>query len=256
MKKSHTHSCKNHKKSNKKTQKKRVNVYIDGYNFYYPMMHKIRDSNSKRRKEHQRCNFRTLFSHFLKKWEILNRVYFFTAYKKWDKVGKKNQLTYISALNHYAISSVLWNYQYKTFAYLKKKNKVTTIRYWWKENCKHHLDMLWYKGYEEKETDVKMSVTIVADAFKNDFDHAYIVSWDSDIIPAIETVRAHIKSNVLPKKEFSSILVPWTKWYKIRKQCDHVYEIWGKHMEASIMPHRIDLKRGKSIEIPQEWLEE
>lgn len=218
------------------------------------MIHKVRDSNSRWRKEHQRCNFRTLFSHFLNEGEELNMVYFFTAYRKWDKSIKKKQQTYISALNHYNIQSILGNYQHKTFNYWKWKNRISTLQYSWKEDCKEYLDMLWYKWYEEKETDVKMSVAIVADAFKNDFDHAYIVSWDSDIIPAIETIKSNTKTWLLPKKTFSSILIPGTKGYKIRKACDYVKEISWKQLESSIMPHNIDLKNGWTLSIPSDWL--
>src|SRR5438105_9573589 len=41
-------------------------------------------------------------------------------------------------------------------------------------------------GHEEKETDVAISTNLVADAFRNRFERALIISADSDLGPAIK----------------------------------------------------------------------
>ena len=42
-----------------------------------------------------------------------------------------------------------------------------------------------YQTYEEKRTDVNIAVHLFADAQKNNYDKAVIVSGDSDLIPAM-----------------------------------------------------------------------
>ncbi|MDD9820680.1 MAG: NYN domain-containing protein [Nitrospira sp.] len=42
---------------------------------------------------------------------------------------------------------------------------------------------------KEKKVDVNLAVDMVARAMKNEFDVAYLVSADSDFVPAVEIVR-------------------------------------------------------------------
>ena len=46
------------------------------------------------------------------------------------------------------------------------------------------------KDYHEKGVDVQMAVNLLKGAYKNKYDYAYLVSSDSDLIPAIEETKA------------------------------------------------------------------
>lgn len=46
-----------------------------------------------------------------------------------------------------------------------------------------------YIRYEEKETDVNIAVSLVADAAEDFMDAALVVSADSDLVPAIKTAK-------------------------------------------------------------------
>lgn len=236
---------------------KKVNVYVDGFNFYYALQNRIHDKSSWWTKEFQRCNFQKLFSNFLQEDEKLNKIYFFTAYRKQDKKTLLRHTTYIEALGKHNIRVVLWNYQSKINSYKKWKNPIEKIV------CSNNildeiayisdLNALYYGTFEEKETDVKIALQIVEDAFLGEYDHAYIVSGDSDLIPAIETIKKLEKRHILTKKSFSSILLPGTKWYKIKRLCDFSYEITTQQIKNSILPHEIQVWL-KTISIPSEWL--
>lgn len=55
-------------------------------------------------------------------------------------------------------------------------------------------DMLQTDGtYHEKGVDVRMAVDLVAGAYEDLYDRAFLVSSDSDLIPALEKVRAKWK---------------------------------------------------------------
>jgi len=45
------------------------------------------------------------------------------------------------------------------------------------------------KQYHEKGVDIQMAVNLLKGAFKNQYDYAYLVSSDSDLIPAIKEVK-------------------------------------------------------------------
>lgn len=48
--------------------------------------------------------------------------------------------------------------------------------------------------YHEKGVDVKMAVDLVVGAYENSYDTAILISSDTDLVPAIEKVRALGKS--------------------------------------------------------------
>lgn len=241
-------------------KKQKVNVYIDGFNFYYALQNKIADKQGGWTKEMQWCNYRLLFSNFLKEGEELNKVYFFSAYRVGDKSAVNRHKAFVEALTKNWVRVVMGKYQKKTNRYKRWKHKIQEIIYNGdlkeEEKCRKLLELLAYKTYEEKETDVKIAIQILQDAFTNSYDHAYIVSWDSDITPSIMTIRNLIKQKILPKKEFSSILVPGTKWQKIRNLCDNNNEISTVMMKASIMPHQVEISENKKVCIPDVWLKQ
>src|SRR3989338_4494569 len=45
--------------------------------------------------------------------------------------------------------------------------------------------------FHEKGVDVKMAVDMVAGSYKNSYDHFILVSSDSDLVPAVQEVRAN-----------------------------------------------------------------
>lgn len=216
-----------------------VNVYIDGYNFYYALKNKIAEPWSKRKNSYKRCDFKMLFTQFLQDGEILWDVYFFTSYKIRDAQAIQNHKKYNSALNSVWVKIILWKYIEKKHTYRKWNNRIVSMQWRWSEiqkmTCLELLQTLEYVSYEEKETDVKLALQIVSDAFLNKYQKAIIVTGDSDILPALQTVRTMSSLKQCEHKQFMLVLIPWTKWRAMRHYVDTVYEITADMMEGSIL---------------------
>jgi hypothetical protein len=115
--------------------------------------------------------------------ETLVATKYFTAYATWRTSSFIRHKAYVAALKHVGVDC--------TIGHFKEK---------WRRcpDCHHR-----WTTHEEKETDVAIAVELVADAFLDRFDRALIISADSDLAPAIKTVRAHF-----PKKAVNVIAPP------------------------------------------------
>lgn len=62
-------------------------------------------------------------------------------------------------------------------------------------------DMIKYQTHAEKRTDVNIAATIIDYAYQDIYDHAFIITGDNDIAPAIEIVKKRF-----PLKKFTLVL--------------------------------------------------
>lgn len=230
--------------------KKIVNVYIDWFNLYHALKTHIKNWKNSWEKELQWCNLYDLCKSYLKKGERLWEIYFFTA-DSWDKDTKQRWKTYFRALNEHKINIIKWKYNRITRTFIDKM-KVLLFKLWvdiWDEELNKYLPkILRYCTYEEKRTDVNIAVKIVEDAFLWKYDKAFIMSWDSDIIPAIQSVKKNF-DNI----KFTTFRIVWTKWQLIKNMCDENIVIWYKEMKKFKFPDNITAKNGDIINIPSEW---
>ncbi len=146
---------------------KRVAVYIDGFNLY----HAIDDTCSS---HHKWVDLFALSNSLVREGETLSAVNYFSAYATWLPAQYKRHRTYVSALKHAGVTTVMGKF--------KKKDMTCKI-------CKST-----WTGHEEKESDVRLSIGLVADAFQNKFDRAIVISADSDLVPPIDFVRSTFKN--------------------------------------------------------------
>ena len=101
---------------------------------------------------------------------------------------------------------------------------------------------------EEKATDVRLACEFVADAFLDVFDAALIVSADSDLVPPIETVRAHF-----PEKHIAIAFPPLrSSWEMTQINCGHM-KIWQRTLERSQLPDEVIKQDGTKLSRPVEW---
>ena len=104
--------------------------------------------------------------------------------------------------------------------------------------------------YEEKETDVRLATQITADAYQKNCEIAFVVSADSDMIPAIELAK-EAKQQVyifFPPNQYSSNLAStgYSKPLQLQQ-----YEA---RFKQSVFPDMIQLKQsGFNLFIPQKW---
>jgi uncharacterized LabA/DUF88 family protein len=141
---------------------KKVCVYVDGFNLY----HAVAVINDARLKW---LNFRSLGESYIRPGEVLNKVYFFTAVLSWNRDKQQRHRNFIAAQRAVGVEIVEANF--------KKVRKFCNAM---NQYCSNH---------EEKQTDVAIASTLLADAFEDQVDRAILITADSDQIPLVRTFR-------------------------------------------------------------------
>jgi uncharacterized LabA/DUF88 family protein len=100
----------------------------------------------------------------------------------------------------------------------------------------------------EKQTDVKIAVTMVEMARLDKYDHALIVSGDADLIPAIEmTKNVH-------RKEVAVVVPIGRKGEDIERACGkHKFKMLEEHLQRCQMPSKLKHPNGKYVMKPDEY---
>ncbi len=137
-------------------------VYIDGFNLY----HASAAYNDPKLKW---LNFKTLAESFCRKNEYLEEVYFFTAVATWNKDKETRHRNFIKAQIAVGVRVIE-----SKFA----KSKKFCIS-----------DSKYCKQYEEKQTDVAIAVTLMADAIQSRMKRAILITADSDQVPLAKTMK-------------------------------------------------------------------
>ena len=138
--------------------------YVDGFNLY----HAVADLN---RPNLEGVDLWALAESLLRKNERLEGVEYFSAYAKWHQHKYRRHQVYVRALERTGVSI--------NMAHFKEKN--VTCR-----SC----GSKWITR-EEKETDVRLALKISEHAVNDAFDRAIIISADSDLVPIVQTIKAH-----------------------------------------------------------------
>lgn len=230
---------------------KKINIYIDWFNLYYALSKHIKKKNWAWEKKLQWCDFKKLINTYLKKDEKINNIYFFTA-EHWVKEKRNKQKNYIKALHHSWVKVIKWKFSKITRTFINKmqiKKILFNLNIKKSDENKYIPKLLEYFTYEEKRTDVNIALKIQEDAFKWEYNKAIIISWDSDIIPWIESVNKNF-----PNIDFATMLITWTKWKAIQNKCSDNFIIWYKIMKNSMFQYKININKTETIEIPNEWL--
>lgn len=221
---------------------KKVCVYIDGFNVF----HAIKKAFWKK---YYWLNYKQLAREYVEYWEQVIEVYYFSALFYSDPEWVLRHKEYIKALQKKWVKIILWKYQEKEAKFDKKHNKIISVGYGKKVDTKKIEieklpvpDMLCYNKFEEKRTDVNMAIQIVIDWLKDKYDKAIIITWDSDIAPAIEAVKR------LTGKEFLAVVPIGKKGHTIAYTCWNKIEMKEEHLYDSQFPDIM-----KDIEIPEWW---
>ncbi len=163
----------------------RVAFFIDGFNLY----HSLKDNAP----ECRWLNLRKLCEHYINpEKESIVSIFYFSAIATWQPNQEKVQkhMKYIERLRRENIIPILGKFKEKDI------------------HCKVCGSN--FKSHEEKRTDVNVALKIVSEAVLNNYDTGILVSGDTDMIPAIETVR-NLSLNkrigvLFPLKRFSNEL--------------------------------------------------
>ena len=167
---------------------KRVCAHIHGFHLYHAIDN-LRDNRLKW------LNLRLLIENFTKPdVHSIEKIYYFSAYATWKEQAYHRHLAYTKALKHTGIETVMGQFKEKDRACKKCGAK--------------------WKGHEEKETDVKIALQLLDDAYQDKYDTAIIVSQDSDLFPAIRLVKDRFPDN-RSKSLHRPICGTVKKWQKL-----------------------------------------
>ncbi len=144
--------------------KPRSIVYIDGFNLYYGA---LKNSPNKW------LNLQKYFT-LLRPDDDLCKIKYFTALV--DGTARVRQQTYLKAL------ATLPSVEVVLGKFKRKRVKCGDL------SCMSTGNRL-FETLEEKRTDVNIAVSMLDDAYQDECDHFVLISGDSDLVPAVSTIR-------------------------------------------------------------------
>ena len=201
----------------------RTIAYIDGYNLY----HGICDA---RLHSSRWLDLRALSQSLLKPQQHLDLVRYFTTMVRNNPSKAKRQSTFIEALRACGgIEIDFGHFLSKTMHCPKCGN----------DRTKH----------EEKKTDVNIAVRILDDAYDDRFDVAMVISGDSDLVPAIESIRSRF-----PEKRLIVAFPPKRHSAELRRVANESFTIGKGKIRSSRLPDPVITPAGISLQAPAGWL--
>lgn len=205
--------------------RRRVVSFIDAFNLY----HAVAALN---RPELKWSDLWSLSTVFLKSHsESLTHVYFFSAYAEHvSESALKCQMAHIKALELKGVNPVLGNFK-------KKQRKCPSCAHKW-------------TGHEEKETDVNIALHLLDLAYQDLFDRALVITNDSDLVPAIKTVRKRF-----PEKRITTIAPPhYFHSRELIQASSDKSKIRVEHLERCLLPSVVSDSSGlTSVSRPKEY---
>lgn len=142
-----------------------VNVYVDGFNFYY---------GAARGTPYRWLDFRKLSEGLVQAEDQIQRIRYFTARVKDDPAASARQNTYLRAL---ATISGLTIHEGRFLTHSVKLP------------LSNGSGMAAVDRTEEKASDVNLASFLLFDAFDQDFETALVISNDSDLMFPVREVR-------------------------------------------------------------------
>jgi len=212
----------------------RVICYVDGFNLYYG----LRDAGWKR---YYWLNVHTLAESLLHPNQRIVATKYFTARRSgaWPgdtpqkaqerEASRLRQQVYLQALESWAgVHMYYGHYQLQS------------------KRCR--LCKASWLGAEEKMTDAFIASEMLADAFTNQFDVAFLISADGDLVPPVRTIRVMFSD----KKVIACF--PPKRTCEELKSTAHAYLRIGRGKFAkSQLPDMVTNLFGHDVQCPKEW---
>ena len=200
----------------------RVIGYIDGFNLYGGMK--------------ERCWYQyywispyRLIQNLLAPGEILGAVKYFSARVRGPDDRRNRQSEFLNAIRVVDPNEVILGKFYKRWQQCR--------------SCKTE-----WATNEEKMTDSAIASHLVADAFRDQFDTAFLVGGDTDIVPAVKMVRRWF-----PQKRLHVWFPPARTNQEVADNCHDSGNIMGNHLAASLMPDEVRGPNGVLYRRPPSW---
>ena len=157
--------------------------YVDGYNVYHGLL-------SKEWQRFKWLDFRALFAELLEPGEDLAKVKYFTARGRGPEDSNRRQAIYLGALTSHSGTEVI--YGRFTKGAPRQCSYCGNI---FRPRCPRceRPD----RRNQEKMTDVALGVNMVADAYEGLYAKAFLMTGDTDLIPAVRHVVDRLGKEVI-----------------------------------------------------------
>ena len=193
----------------------RTIVYIDGFNLY----HALDDLGEPHLKW---VDLWALCEKLIRGDQQLVAVKYFTAYATWRPASYRRHQRYIAALEARGVTPVIGRFKLKTVRCHAKCSQT-------------------YLTHEEKETDVNIGVQLMADALKERFDRALVISADTDLNSAVELTRVEATG-----KRIDLVAPPG----RMGRNSAALFEVTKGRVRSSLLPAQIQLSDGRTLHRP------
>jgi len=97
-------------------------------------------------------------------------------------------------------------------------------------------------------TDVNIAVEMIADALDDKYDVAFLITADSDLVPAIKLIK-----KIYPQKRIVVCFPPKRHSSSLSQIADFSLSIFENRFSNSLLPDPIILKNGYQLRKPVEW---
>ena len=210
-------------------KKTRVACFVDGFNLYHAIDN-LRDEQNNSFPFLKWLDLKSLARAFVppSTHEVV-AVYYYSAYATWHADAYKKHRDYTAALQHHGTTVVMGRFKVKT------------------KRCKQ-CGSEW-KAHSEKESDVNLALGILEQAHAKSFDHALVVTADSDQCPTIKLVRRLYPALII------EVLTP-PQGYDLANELRGIVntrKIKLKHLHKNLLPATITLKDGSTIIRPSDY---
>lgn len=201
----------------------RVAAYVDGFNLYFGMKEKYR-------RKYLWLDLQALAGDLLRPGQVLGSVTYFTARVRNEPDAAQRQGTYLDALTEHCplMTVVAGRFQEK------------------KRSCRV-CGSTWLV-YEEKETDVNIAAALIGDAVQDRYDTALLISGDSDLCPAVRTVKA-----LRPEKRIVVAFPPKRHSADLKRAVDGFVSIGDDKIRRAQLPAVVASAAGVKLVRPRHW---
>lgn len=201
----------------------RVAAYVDGFNLYFGL-------KAKHGRKYLWLDLQALATSLLRSGQTLQQVNYFTARVRNDLEGEQRQSDYLDALvDHSPLVAVI-------DGRFQEKDR----RCW-------QCGAAW-TVYEEKETDVNIAAALVEDAVQDRYDTALLISADSDLCPAIRSMK-----RLCPEKKIVVAFPPRRHSVDLKGAVDGFLFIGDDKIRQSQLPPTVVTAAGIILRRPKHW---
>lgn len=246
--------------------KKRVAVYIDGFNYYYAIVDFMHNDLASRQVKW--LDYRALIEQKILKGVAYDKtnlkINFYTAINGYrSKESVQNHNTYINALRARNIDIIKGFYKLRSTGLVcriecETCQKPVTVKNFFIdkntpvicESCNNTICLTSKKTLmhpEEKQTDINIAKDILIDAIQDNYDEFYLFSTDSDFVPIADFVIKNCKKNfivVAPDNKCLRRMPDNTQKFTFR------YEI-NKFLDLGAEEYRIKMGRLTNYQLPR-----